>query len=528
MLGSGLHDPYGVLSSLLFHENHLSKQEGLFRLMGFVHLYRSSGLHLFALFLWCERILALLLKGREIPPAIARGLAGAGCLWVAFSVWKLQGFHFSWFRPILTFLLRRFFEVRGARVRILFPLGFTALCEWILARDRGGSPGALHYYLAVSGSLIAMEVHRQSGALGLHARMAVYSWIPGALVDLFQDRVISFMTPFYSWISIPPISLMLYPASIFSILWTGELHPFLGMAWDFWLSVLVALADRLPTFAMIRPEAWVFALTLLILLELIPLRNRGWSVPAMAVFIRLCLHGVPQGNRVIQWNVGQGDAALLQGSGRHELIDAGPSFGSDPGRWIRRWTHAGVDRIDGILFSHLDADHRGGLSWMIPVIRITCIESRDPRRERILAHLPSSITLRDSGCVRLPRVAWFRSSRSGGNQWMAGVLFPLSENSAYFALGDGDREQERDYGRWLGLIPRKYRRRIWKAGHHGSKGSSDSSFLKELNPTEVWVSVGARNGYGHPTAEALRRLTENGASLYRTDGAGDLSVSVRE
>ena len=44
-------DPYGILASLFFHDSHLSRVEGLFRLVGFVHLFRSSGLHLFALFL---------------------------------------------------------------------------------------------------------------------------------------------------------------------------------------------------------------------------------------------------------------------------------------------------------------------------------------------------------------------------------------------------------------------------------------------------------------------------------------------
>ena len=112
---------------------------------------------------------------------MSRICAGALHATLALSIWILLGFHFSWFRPVLTHLLRRYFEARGAKVRILFPLIITAGLEWILSRQVGVSPGAVHYYFAVAGSLVAIETHREAPAWLLHAKMAVYSWIPGAI-----------------------------------------------------------------------------------------------------------------------------------------------------------------------------------------------------------------------------------------------------------------------------------------------------------------------------------------------------------
>jgi beta-lactamase superfamily II metal-dependent hydrolase len=177
-------------------------------------------------------------------------------------------------------------------------------------------------------------------------------------------------------------------------------------------------------------------------------------------------------------------------------------------------------------------DHRGGLDWLAPVVEIACIEVHDLMQARTKLPVTLHPVLRTDGCIRNFDFHWFRSGKKGGNQWMAGLVFQLSRSRAYFALGDGDRMQERQYAGWiegrygerLATLPS----RIWKAGHHGSRYSSDPVLLSRLNPTEVWVSVGAKNNYGHPSPEALARLSHNGARIQRTDVAGDLGVSVSE
>lgn len=520
-------DPYGILASLLFHESRLGRVEGLFRLVGFVHLFRSSGLHLFALFFWGDRAIRFFLKGQGISPEAARICSGTLHASLALSTWVMQGFHFSWGRPMMTHLLRSYFRSRGTRVRVLFPLLFTAGLEYLLSREKGMSPGALHYYLAVAGSLVAMESRPADPAWRLHARMALYSWIPGAMWELWHDRILSFMTPLYSWISIPPISTFLYPVTAGARIVTGEFPVWLVGAWVLWVEALVRVADHLPAFASVIEGSWIPAAVLVILNELIPVRNRIWILPALLVFCRLLWQPFPM-KRVIQWDVGQGDAALLQVRGRNELIDAGPSWRGDPSEWIRKLTRAGVDQLDGVLLTHLDADHRGGLNWLAPVVRIGCIEAHEPARAML--KLPASLhsKLYQSGCIRNAELSWFRSAKSGGNQWMAGWVFPLSSDQVFFSLGDGDRMQERLYSEWIGERYREASIRIWKAGHHGSKHSSDETFLARLKPTHIWVSVGARNGYGHPSPEALERLVRGGAVLHRTDVEGDLVSSFRE
>jgi competence protein ComEC len=66
---------------------------------------------------------------------------------------------------------------------------------------------------------------------------------------------------------------------------------------------------------------------------------------------------------------------------------------------------------------------------------------------------------------------------------------------------------------------------VLKVPHHGSAGSSSVSFLKSIDPKVSIISVG-KNNYGHPSAEALKRLEDSGSLIYRTDEAGGVIVTT--
>jgi competence protein ComEC len=65
---------------------------------------------------------------------------------------------------------------------------------------------------------------------------------------------------------------------------------------------------------------------------------------------------------------------------------------------------------------------------------------------------------------------------------------------------------------------------VLKVAHHGSKTSTIEEFLYEVSPQVAVIQVGAKNRYGHPTQEVLKRLENLGIKLYRTDVDGDIKV----
>ena len=63
---------------------------------------------------------------------------------------------------------------------------------------------------------------------------------------------------------------------------------------------------------------------------------------------------------------------------------------------------------------------------------------------------------------------------------------------------------------------------LLKVGHHGSRTSSTAEFLSSVSPEYAVILCGAGNDYGHPHKEALDRLYECGARIYRTDISGSI------
>lgn len=66
---------------------------------------------------------------------------------------------------------------------------------------------------------------------------------------------------------------------------------------------------------------------------------------------------------------------------------------------------------------------------------------------------------------------------------------------------------------------------ILKVAHHGSKYSSGEEFLREATPAVSVIQVG-KNSYGHPTKDALDRLSAIGSVIYRNDRDGTVHIEA--
>ncbi len=63
---------------------------------------------------------------------------------------------------------------------------------------------------------------------------------------------------------------------------------------------------------------------------------------------------------------------------------------------------------------------------------------------------------------------------------------------------------------------------ILKAGHHGSKYSTDALWLRAVRPRVVVISAGAHNTYGHPSPDVLERVRNAGADIVSTIDRGTI------
>ncbi len=64
--------------------------------------------------------------------------------------------------------------------------------------------------------------------------------------------------------------------------------------------------------------------------------------------------------------------------------------------------------------------------------------------------------------------------------------------------------------------------------HHGSKTSTSAEFLARCAPRYAVISAGYQNSFGHPHPSVLKRLAEQGTSVWRIDQQGYVVMEADE
>ena len=230
--------------------------------------------------------------------------------------------------------------------------------------------------------------------------------------------------------------------------------------------------------------------------------------------------------RVTALDVGQGQCVLLQSGRRTFVVDCGGSNGESAGESAaRQLLSMGIDRIDGLILTHLDEDHAGGAEQLLRRIRadVVAVPAAESLERRQTAGL-LDVELLD---VDEDRVLDF----TGGSLRIIASGDDAAENNdgiaVLFTVGDcdtlitGDWDGNRE--RWLLENRSLPDLEILVVGHHGSKYACCRELLEMLTPDVAIISVG-KNSYGHPAAETLERLTAAGCRILRTDQAGTILV----
>ena len=218
-------------------------------------------------------------------------------------------------------------------------------------------------------------------------------------------------------------------------------------------------------------------------------------------------------------DVGQGQCLILHTDGKTFLIDCGGSNDEIAANAAAdTLLSRGVTHLDGIILTHGDRDHAGGIVYLLERIDSEFIMAPITsglyfRGQRMISVEEDLIIETESG-----KITVFGPSFSpDSNENSLCVLFER-ENCVILVTGDRGRLGEmllmHDYA-----LPEVD---LLIAGHHGSKNSTSEELLSAVSPETVFISVGRQNAYGHPSGETLARLEEFGCLVYRTDLHGNL------
>ena len=225
-------------------------------------------------------------------------------------------------------------------------------------------------------------------------------------------------------------------------------------------------------------------------------------------------------------DVGQGQCILLQSEGRTFLVDCGGD--SDEGAAdlaIQTLLSRGIQTLDGVVLTHYDRDHMGGLPYLLNRMDTQLLvlpDTEDQGKRSLLPEIAGEqVLVSDTLTVEYgnTRLTVFGPVYSGySNENSLCVLFE-TEDCDILITGDRSGFGERMLLRSFQLPDVD----VLVAGHHGSADSATEELLAAVTPETVLISLSEDNNYGHPAPELLERLKEFDCAVYRTDELGTIT-----
>ena len=261
------------------------------------------------------------------------------------------------------------------------------------------------------------------------------------------------------------------------------------------------------------------------------------SLAGLVLVLWLGTPRLPGPLEVTAIDVGQGQSFAALTERAAVLIDCG-SIGSEDNAGdvaAEYLLSYGRRRVDLLILTHFHADHANGVRRLMSRVEVarlaypTDCEQND--------YMDEILALCGKNGVELLPISVNTTVTVDGLE--LALFAPLGEDDVnehgllvrgdwgdfeFLVTGDAGTEVERllcaetDLGDMELLV----------VGHHGSRYSTCDELLEDITPETAFISVGAGNAYGHPTAEVLQRLADHGITVYRTDLDGTISLTLGE
>ena len=389
-------------------------------------------------------------------------------------------------------------------------------------------------FIGVAGLMWALpDVDRRRSLIGSFGRAQIamsLGLLPITIAFFGQGSLIG---PLANLLAVPWITFLIVPLLLFATLCLGVV-PSLGYgvfklaAWalqPLW-RILEWMTD-LPgaSWYFAEPQVWSLLLAIIGAVWLFLPRGAPMRALGLLLFLPLLMprsERIAEGDaRVSMFDVGQGLSVLVQTRTHALLFDAGARSrtGMDMGEMVVVPSlHAlGVDHLDRLVLSNLDADHAGGREAVLrafpdAAVSIGIDSDPSPRCETGEAwdwdgvrfeflHPPQYFPDRgnDSSCV-------LRVEAHRGSALLTGDISALIET------------------RLLREAAEKLRADLVFVPHHGSRSSSSPEFVEATGASLAFNSAGRDNRYGHPHREVQQRWTASGARWIATADGGYASV----
>lgn len=234
-------------------------------------------------------------------------------------------------------------------------------------------------------------------------------------------------------------------------------------------------------------------------------------------------------------DVGKADSIYIKCKDKNILIDAGEKNTYDlVNEYLRRQN---VKVLDLVIATHPHTDHIGGMPKVIEEFQINKLLMPELKEEVI----PTSRTY-EKFLLAIKNKNIAPERPIPGTSFNVGelifeVLAPNKQyddvnnnsivvkmtfkNTSFLFTGDAEKESEND----MMNNNFNFEADVLKVGHHGSKTSTSSAFLRKVNPKYAVICVG-EDRYNLPKKITIDKLTKRNIKVFRTDCSGTVVFST--
>ncbi len=254
--------------------------------------------------------------------------------------------------------------------------------------------------------------------------------------------------------------------------------------------------------------------------------------------------------------VGQGDGIVIElPENKYMLVDAGSGLKAKKENKDRYYNYLNEvvegNRIDYLVVTHPDSDHVNMMSQVLDDYEVKNLYYNDYYEngsqtyrtfmDKALAEEGATrhiIADEDNSTFEEIVGACVLTFFSPGNDGFTKTAAKVKNGMSIMILikyggrkllltGDAPEEEENWFIAYTENFAGGMDIDFLKVAHHGSKDSSTAAFLAYVKTEYAIISVDASdNKYGHPTEQALTRLADVDATIYRTDTDGTITLTI--
>ena len=370
-------------------------------------------------------------------------------------------------------------------------------------------------------------------------------------------------------IAVPILGFWILPLGLLSAIFIHILPPIAGIflqlsSWglDGMMAIIQFWARfQWASFYVVTPNFFEILIFYMLVFFIFFFKGRRWTKIGLCVVLITIFMDIsywayktqlnPQ-LKITYFDVGQGNAALVQFPGNQRMLIDGGGFHRNhfdvggmvvaPALW-----HEKINRVDYLVLSHPQSDHMNGLCFIaanfkpkefwyngdqveaptfqklfniLETKKIKIFHPVDLSNGRNISNVHVHIL---NPPMNSKPISGYYNSRDLNNRSL--VLKLSYEGKSALFPGDLEYSGEQKIIESFGSALQSD---FLLAPHHGSKNSCSKAFLKSVEPDLCIISSGSGNFFGFPHPATIQRLKETGTQIIRIDQVGATQILINK